>query len=214
MLTKRRYTYDEWLTTPRNAARTELVDGDPVQRVATTPDHDAVVDEFRAWLREAQRAGYGRVLGGPASTLLDAASTRQNAREPDVFFVRQERRAIITSRSVEGVPDLVIEVLSPGNRADDLPGGAAWKDYERYGVPAYWIVDIETRRVAQYEWRDGRYGPPMLLTVQDTLQSPIFPGITLPVAQLFVNVLEPERSASARPASAGDRARGADPFAH
>ncbi len=198
VLTKRRYTYDDWLDSPDNHPLAELVNGEPVERMSTTPDHDSVVDELRSWLRRAQQAGHGRAFGGPTAVLLDATGARKNAREPDVCFVRRERLHIVTSRTIEGIPDLAIEVLSSGNRLDDLPGGPIWDDYERFAVPAYWIGDIDTRIVAQYAWREGRYEQPVLLGQGDTLRSQLFPGIELSVRDLFAYVLQPGRPLSER----------------
>lgn len=192
-LGRRRYTYDEWIDSPLNTPRSELVDGEPVERMPGTPDHASVINEAWDWLRRAERAGYGRVFCGPTGVLLDADGARRNAREPDVFFIRKERVHIVTSKSIEGVPDLAIEVLSPSTRRDNLPGGAIWRDYERFGVPAYWAIDVEYRVVAQYRWSDGHYGQPTVLGEDDLLESPLFPAITLPVRQLFVDVLQPER---------------------
>jgi Uma2 family endonuclease len=109
----------------------------------------------------------------------------QDVTQPDVFYVRAERRSILGTRCVEAAPDLTIEVLSPSTRADDLPGGRKWNVYEQYGVPYYWIVDLEARTVAQYTWAGGRYGEPEILRSGDVLSSPLFPGITRPVDRLF-----------------------------
>jgi Uma2 family endonuclease len=83
------------------------------------------------------------------------------------------------------VPDLVIEVLSVTNRGDDLPGGPVWNDCERFGLPASWIVDPEAGTVSQYAHEGTGYGVPTALGPGADLHSPLFPGITLPIAELF-----------------------------
>ena len=163
----------------------ELVDGIPVERMSTTADHGRVVKALWRWLDLAEQAGYGSVYLGPVATLLDADSTRRNAREPDIFFLTQDRQYLDNGRVIEGVPDLVIEVLSLTNRSDALPGGEKWRDYERFGVPRYWVVDPEARTVTQYEHRSGRLEEAARLQSGDILSSSLFPGITLPVDTLF-----------------------------
>jgi Uma2 family endonuclease len=118
--------------------------------------------------------------------LLDADGARRNVREPDLCFVCKERAHIITGRAVEGVPDLVIEALSPTTRDDDLPGGEKRRDYQRFGVPRYWIVDREAGVVAQYTHTGSAYGEPVVLRAGDELRCELFPGITLPVSALFL----------------------------
>ncbi len=185
VVTKRRYTFDVWFDSPANTTLAELVDGIPIERMSTTSDHGSVVKALWRWLDRAEEMGYGTVYLGPVAALLDADSTRRNAREPDVFFLTQDRQYLDAGRAIEGVPDLVIEVLSPTNRGDALPGGEKWRDYERFAVPYYWTVDPDAKTVAQYEHRDGRLQQVALLRPGDTLSSPLLPGITLPVATLF-----------------------------
>ena len=184
-VTTRRYTFDEWIDSPANGMLTELVDGVPVERMSTTQDHGRVVKALWRWLDQAEHAGFGTVHLGPAAVVLDASGGRRNVREPDICFLSAARAYLDTGKAIEGVPDLVIEVLSPDNRRDDLPGGPIWRDYERFGVPAYWIVDPEARTCTQYVHRGGRFVEDARLGPDGTLQSPLFPGITLPVAGLF-----------------------------
>jgi Uma2 family endonuclease len=114
----------------------------------------------------------------------------EDVTHPDVLFVVEARRAIMGYHCVEAAPDLVVEVLSPSTRADDLPGGRKWNIYERYGVPHYWIVDVDTRTIALYEWRDGRCGQPVVLRPGDVLTSPLLPGHSRAVSDIFDAILE------------------------
>lgn len=184
-LTKQRYSFDQWVDSADNKTLTELVDGIPVERMGTSSDHGGVVRTIQHWLERAEAAGYGSVHLGPETVLLDATGERRNAREPDVFFLSAERDELDTGRAIEGAPDLLIEVLSPTNRADDLPGGSKWRDYERFGVPHYWIVDSETRTVLQFQHVGGRFAGPKVLQSGHVLSFPRFPDITLPVDDLF-----------------------------
>lgn len=194
----RRYTVEDLLALPDDGHFYELLHGEPFEVSAPDPDHGAVVAELFDWLRRAQRAGYGRARTAPLAVILDAGLTRQNAPQPDLFFIREERIAMISAEEIAGVPDLVIEVLSESTRLRDLPSdqpnrGQKWKVYEQFAVPQYWIVDPETRSLAQYTWEDGRYRQPVVLLADDRLGSSLFPRIELPVRQVFAEVLRPER---------------------
>lgn len=56
---------------------------------------------------------------------------------------------------VEGAPDLVVEVLSPGSERRDR--GHKKDVYERCGVKEYWIVSPGERNVEQYVLEDGKF---------------------------------------------------------
>ena len=184
-VTAQRFTFDEWVDSPFNTARGELVDGIPVERMTTSGHHGLVVKRLERWLDQAEAAGYGQRFSGPTGVLLDATSTRANVREPDVYFFRQDQPILLPSKGIEGLPDLVIEVLSPGNRSDDLTGGSVWETYERFAVPAYWIVDIDARTVTQYVHRNGRFREVAVRYPGEGLQSSLFPGAILSVDSLF-----------------------------
>jgi Uma2 family endonuclease len=154
----------------------------------TSVDHDRVRKAVERLLLAAEDAGHGECFCSTVAVLVDAAG---RWREPDLFFVRDERLYLMQHRACVGAPDLVVEILSPRTRQDDLPGGEKWRDYEALVVPHYWIVDPEARTVAQYAHVRGRYARPVLLRPGAILGSPIFPGLTVPVADLFHH-LRPE----------------------
>lgn len=61
----------------------------------------------------------------------------------------------IFKRGFLGVPQLVVEVLSPSNSEDDT---IKKKDiYEKYGVPEYWIASPMSKKVYVYNLEDSRY---------------------------------------------------------
>ncbi|MBI3971505.1 MAG: Uma2 family endonuclease [Chloroflexi bacterium] len=192
-ITKTRHTLADLLAMPLEDERIyEILGGELV--VFSSPDepHAAVVIGLVRFLLPAEDAGYGRVRTAPRAVAFDYAARGEAAVDvthPDVFFVRDERRAILGRRCVEAAPDLVIEVLSPSTRHLDLPGGRKWAIYERYGVPYYWIADPEARTMTQYLWRDGRYGEPAVLQPGDLPTCPLFPGVVTDVAQIFAGIL-------------------------
>ena len=71
---------------------------------------------------------------------------------PDLAFYRADRKGKIHENHVEGAPDLVVEVLSPGTGYRDV--GPKFAEYEQHGVNEYWILDPETLAHRFYR-RDG-----------------------------------------------------------
>jgi len=59
------------------------------------------------------------------------------------MFISKERLHIITEKNIEGVPDLIIEIISPSSEYRDRV--IKRKLYGKYGVREYWLVDPERR---------------------------------------------------------------------
>lgn len=88
----------------------------------------------------------GLVLPAPLDVFLDETS---NAVQPDLLFISKSKLAIFNPDGpVNGVPDLIVEVLSPGNKKHDM---VRKKDlYEKFGVHEYWIVDPANKNSIGY----------------------------------------------------------------
>jgi Uma2 family endonuclease len=63
--------------------------------------------------------------------------------QPDVMFISKSRMVRRTPR-IHVVPEMVLEILSPGTKGRDL--GTKKADYERFGVDEYWIIDPAAKR--------------------------------------------------------------------
>ncbi|MDQ3847189.1 MAG: Uma2 family endonuclease [Bacteroidota bacterium] len=73
--------------------------------------------------------------------------------QPDIVFTAQENLSIIKDDKIKGVPDLIIEILSPGN--PDLDKVVKKEVYEQFGVKEYFIVHPVTKEVIAYQ-HDGQ----------------------------------------------------------
>ncbi len=94
-----------------------------------------------------EATGLGEVFTSPLDVYLDETS---NAVQPDIIVVLKDNFNIINENGhIHGTPDLLVEILSPGNKEYDL---IKKKDlYERFGVKEYWIVDPETKLALVYK---------------------------------------------------------------
>lgn len=123
----------------------------------------------------------------PTDVVLDEYSVVQ----PDVFIVCDGEK--ITENNVQGAPDLIVEVVSPGTEVKDRREKKGL--YEKSGVKEYLIVFPEREYVEQYVLENDRYGPPEIFNWDEILRLRLFPNeITL--AEIFEKVAEkdvPER---------------------
>jgi Uma2 family endonuclease len=177
----RKLTYRDFVRFPDDGQRHELVDG--VHYVTPSPvsPHQRVVGNLHFLLRLhlEQQAG-GMVFLSP----LDVVFTMFDIVEPDLLFISDARRHILTRRNVRGAPDLVIEVLSPSTRRRDE--GVKLKLYDRSDVIEYWVVDPDAETIRIYRRVEGQLsvvanpaGPLACLT------SLLFPGLSLSLARVF-----------------------------
>ena len=101
---------------------------------------------------------------------------------PDLTIILRDSTAVVGDRMVEGTPDIVIEILST-NRSRDLVRKR--QVYAEAGIPEYWLLDQRDQTARQLELLDGRYAERATLTSDDTLTTPLLPGLSIPLADVF-----------------------------
>lgn len=161
----RRWTYADYCRIPPDRKRHEIVDGRHYVNPAPGPGHQAVAGLlYFELIRRVQKPGKGRVFISPIDVHLGPGTVVQ----PDIVLLRPRNASIVGPKKLTGVPDLLVEVLSPSNRPYDR---RTKRDrYERAGVREYWIVDPDRHSVEQLLLRDGRYGDPAIATERITLR--------------------------------------------
>lgn len=147
--TNKIWTYDDLRQLPDDGTRYEIIDGELVVMPSPVVTHQRIVGRlFLAFHAQVQERGQGEVLMAPLDVIM--APTR--VVQPDLIVVRAEHREILREH-VEGVPDLLVEVLSPSNHKHDLV--TKRRLYARNRVPEYWIVDPDAQTIEVLELVDG-----------------------------------------------------------
>lgn len=144
-------TTEEYFRTPETKQPTELIYG--ALRVADSPmpQHQAAVgDFFMALATHVRDRSLGDIWLSPLDIIFDAR--RALILQPDLFFVSQERRHILTDR-MRGAPDMVMEVLSPDPRIGELNERLRW--FAEYGVGECWLLHQFERRLEVVAFADG-----------------------------------------------------------
>ena len=148
-------TYNEYVLFPYDGKRHEIIDGRHYMNAAPVPRHQAVSRHIQFQLYEQiEMKSLGQVINSPIDLQLSDVDVVQ----PDLVVVLATNR-IITQTRISGVPDLVIEILSPSNRKHDTE--LKRRLYEQFAVPEYWIVDPDECIVVRYRRNEtGTFGEP------------------------------------------------------
>lgn len=171
-----RMTAAEFLALPETTQPTELLDGELLMSPSPVPKHQRINRRFCRLLEDI--IPNGEVFIAPLDVYLDEA----NIPQPDVIWVAQESRCQITEKRLEGPPDLIIEVVSPGSAIVDRREKFAL--YERHGVAEYWIAEPQAQFVEVCTLRGGRYERLGIFGANERFDSPAL-GRTVELSGVF-----------------------------
>ena len=179
-----RFTYEDYKTLPESMdKRYELLDGDIIMVPAPTTIHQRVSRNIGFLLiQHVREYTLGEVFYAPVDVVLGIGSDREVV-QPDVVFVSKERHRIIVEEEIQGAPDLVVEVLSPGTEARDQ--GYKKRLYARYGVNEFWIVDPKAKTLEVYIPKKAGYQLAGRYKSEDYLKSNLFSELRLKIEELF-----------------------------
>jgi Uma2 family endonuclease len=177
------WTYEDYCRLPEDGRRYEVIRGHLYVSPAPSVEHQRAVQRLNLSLALfVLNDDLGEVLTSPIDVLLprEIASPVQ----PDIVYFRKGNEAPPGALNYRGVPDLIVEVLSPGTRRLDiqikLP---ACRDA---GVPEVWHVDLQAREITVYVLSDDRkrYGELCRGRVGDVVLSRVLPGLELEVGKI------------------------------
>ena len=177
---KRLWTYDAMLDElPESNLPMELWDGEIVMSPTPTPSHQTIVMRMTLLLDDFVReAKAGKVFVSP----LDVVLSQHRVVQPDIFFVANDNREIIQDQ-IRGVPDLAVEVISPGSWKRDRVEKKAL--YEQVGIAEYWIVDPESRAIEVFALVKGVYQLHSRAADTDLAKSRLLPGFKVSFSRLL-----------------------------
>ena len=104
--------------------------------------------------------------------------------QPDICIICDESK--IDSRGCCGAPDLVIEILSPGNSKKEIR--LKHELYEEAGVEEYWIVNPEEENIVVFVLNEeGKFSGLKMYAGDDNIQSFAVPGLNINLTEIFTN---------------------------
>lgn len=163
--------------------RYEIIDGDLIMTTQPHWEHQLVaarlIGALQYWSDQTEA---GWVFVEPGVIFAD-----DTAVAPDIVWVRQDRLRTLLDEDgkLHGVPDLVVEILSPGKTNEVRDRETKLHLYRQHNVPEYWIVDPEQRQVEVYRTLDGELDLDQVYTPLEMLTAPLLPGFAYAVGRLF-----------------------------
>ena len=182
---RRAWTYSDLVALPEDQLRHELIDGEHIVSPSPNTAHQTIsINLLRVLLPYLDQRGSGRVFHAPFDVKLSLFTVLV----PDLVYFTAERFArVVNEKHATAVPDLVVEILSPGTRRRDE--GRKRAVYDREGVREYWIVNPEARSITVLRRPRAEAGltdvTTLALTSDDVLESPLFPGLQVPLREVF-----------------------------
>ena len=144
--------YPEYASIPDDGLRHEIIEGKHYVNPAPSTYHQTVSRRIQFQLyTQIEVPRLGEIFNAPTDLQLSPHDIVQ----PDLIVVLAPHRAIITPSKINGIPDLVVEILSPTSEAMDR--GRKKDRYEHAGIPEYWVVYPFERFVEQFRQGDSGY---------------------------------------------------------
>ena len=144
-----------------------------------TAEHQFLMDFLVRMINNLMRTM--QPMPGLAFSNIGLALSDSYAPTPDIIYLRYENLRLINDGYVEGIPDLVVEILSSDRNRDlvmkrNLYAGA--------GIPEYRTLDPANDVLTVLELSGSEYVERTLVR-DDTLTTATIPGFALPLEQLF-----------------------------
>jgi Uma2 family endonuclease len=179
------YTYADYLKWTFED-RLELIKGKLFKMSAPATNHQILCGRIFSEL-------YNYLKGKPCMAFIapyDVRLPRKSKADKDIITVVQPDAGIICDPSkidkkgCIGAPDIVVEILSPGNTKKELRN--KYEVYEESGVKEYWIIYPEEQTFLKYVLDEkGKFQPSHLMTAGDQITTPILPGFELDLEEFF-----------------------------
>ena len=104
--------------------------------------------------------------------------------QPDICIVCNTTK--LDDKGCLGAPDLVVEILSPGNSVKEMK--IKKNLYETAGIREYWIIDPEHENVFQFHLNEAMvYTHATIYTSEDVLHCVIFPDLHITLSEIFMD---------------------------
>lgn len=184
MQTTIKFNYQDYLQLPEDK-RYEIIDGDLFMVPSPNEAHQRILLTLTTiLLNYIKKNKLGYIYCAP----FDVLFSEEDIVQPDIIFVSDKNKKIITKDNIQGAPDLLVEILSPGTSKRDL--GIKKKLYAKNGVREYWIVDLAQETVEVLNLKEGEFLGKSYNTgvagQTSRLSSSVIHGFDIDIKEIFV----------------------------
>ena len=175
------YSYADYLVW-KIKERVELFKGKILEMSAPSPIHQEISGNLQGALFVFLKNSRCKLYTAPFDVRFPQKGESQvyTVVQPDLCVVCDLEK--IDSKGCVGAPDLVVEILSPGNSKKEMKSKFAL--YQEEGVREYWIVDPDRELVFVYVAENKKFRPTLPIT-DDYVRSTIFPNFSIHTADIF-----------------------------
>ncbi len=158
----------------------ELMYGRLMKMPPPITEHQKIAKRLEFKFYELEKKGLGEMFHAP----IGVRFSDEIALQPDIIFISKERMHIIKEKYIDGVPDLVVEIISKGTKKRDTKVKKAI--YEKFGVKEYWIVNPFDKSIEVYVLNEeGKYELYSKAKQKGKVRSSILEGFEMSLKEVF-----------------------------
>lgn len=183
----RKDTYGEFLELTKDSEeRYEYIDGEIFLQASPKVDHQFAVSELHVLFHQFFNGKPCRAFTAPFDITISRFEGDINVVQPDLMVICDLKENLGHDGYYHGVPDLIVEVLSPSTRRNDL-----LKKLNLYldgGVKEYWAVDPQAKQITIYNFEDGDILSQVAYKTPEKAQSVVFLGLSIDLSRIFLSL--------------------------
>jgi Uma2 family endonuclease len=182
------YSYADYLKW-KFEERVELIRGKIMKMTAPNRKHQDVSGNLFFAIKQFLKEKHCKVYSAPFDVRLPRSDKFTNEEiitvvQPDVCVICDESK--LDEKGCLGAPDLVIEILSPGNSKKEIK--LKYEVYEEGGVKEYWIINPVEENVAVLTLStSGKFDGAKLYATDDIIYSNAIQGLAVNLSDIFQN---------------------------
>jgi len=180
-----RYSYEDYYSW-KFTDKVELIDGQifSYNKEIVLLSHQEILGNIFIQIASFLKGKTAKVIVGPLDVHFKNKET-YTVLQPDICVICDKSK--LDARGCIGAPDLVIEILSPGNSKMELLH--KYRVYEEFGVKEYWIVSQSDQNILIYTLnKEGKFQPSKIFTLSEKITSSVLPGFELVLDDVFEDI--------------------------